>query len=102
MEPSTMIAIYMPIFMMLFVIIPSLNTAKRKQMIINRRRNKKKMENQLLKEYEGRRCNISTGLNGKVYKNVKILSVVETWMKIEKKGMEELINTDYIQYIKMV
>ena len=102
MEPSTYIAIYMPMFILLFVIIPASNRQRVLNLIIRKRKGINKMAHELLKEYVGKYCNVSTGSYGKTFKGVKIVEVVDSWMKIEKNGKVDLINADYIQTIKVL
>lgn len=102
MNPATWIAIYLPVFYMFFIIIPLMG---RRTVMLNRLKRKKgdvKMSNELIKSCIGKVCNISSGSYGKSYQQVKILEVVDNWMKVEKKGKIDLINVDFIQNIKIV
>lgn len=60
------------------------------------------MSNALIEATVGHVCNISTGSFGTNYSKVKVLEVVDQWIKIDKKGKEELINAEYIQAIAIV
>ncbi len=60
------------------------------------------MTNELVKRLIGKRCNISTGSMGSNFKKAKILNVVDNWISVEINGREDLINADYVQYIKVV
>ena len=100
-NPSIWIAIYLPMFVVLFILIPS------KQRIINakikqRKKRGVKMSNYLIKSYIGRVCNISSGSFGPTFKHVEIVEVVDNWIKVEGKGKIDLINIDYIQNIKII
>ncbi len=102
MQPAVWIAIYLPMFVVLFVIIP----AQRKIINITRKNRKQKggikMSNELIKNCVGKVCNISTGSMGSSFNKVKILEVVDNWIKVESKGKEDLINVDFIQNIKIL
>lgn len=60
------------------------------------------MTNELVKRLIGKRCTISTGSMGSTFKKAKILNVVDNWISVEINGREDLINVDYVQYIKVV
>lgn len=101
MNGATWIAIYTPIFIFIFVILPHqravqnagiLNIKKRKGVII--------MTNELLKKYIGNNCHISTGTFG-INIVGKIIEVNEKWIEVETKKGSELINSEYIQSIKI-
>ena len=101
MEASSFIAIYMPIFIVLFVIVPLM---KRKSLAIQRARKKRSeptMTNPLFLEYIGKRCNIVTSF-GRSYRQVEILAVEENWLKISKSGTEHLLNIDLIESLKVL
>lgn len=98
---SSWIAIYMPVIILFFIILPQqremqisaiLKRKKRKGLII--------MTNEVIKKYIGKTCRISTGSFGT---NVigKIIDVNENWIEIETKKGNELINAEFIQSIKI-
>jgi len=98
---STFIAIYMPLFILFFIIIPrqreiqkaiTLKIKKRKDVII--------MTNEVIKKYIGENCKISSGSLGINVVGV-ITDVNENWIEVETKKGKELINADYIQSIKI-
>ena len=100
-NPGTWIAIYLPMFIFLFVIIPS----QRRNILFARLLKKRRgaeMTNELVKRLIGRRCTISTGSMGSTFKKAKILNVVDNWISVEINGREDLINADYIQSIKVI
>lgn len=71
------------------------------------RLNKKKrghieMTNELIKSFIGKFCNIYTGSFGTSYQKVTIVDVVDNWIKVDNKGKIDLLNTDYIQNIKIL
>ncbi len=102
MESSSFIAIYLPIFMLLFVILPTMN--KKKKMTIQRLRKKRSetlMTNHLFLEYIGKRCSIVTSF-GRSFKQVQIMAIEENWLKISKNGTEHLLNIDLIESLKIL
>ena len=58
------------------------------------------MSNELIKQYIGKICRISTGTYG-INTVGKIVSINENWIEVETRKGNELINTDYIQNIKI-
>ncbi len=102
MEPSSWIAIYMPIFVVLFIIIPSQRNNIFIANFLRLKRGAKKVSNELLKSCVGKTCTISTGSLGSAYYKVKVLEVIDNWVKVETKGVESLLNSDYIQNIKII
>ena len=68
---------------------------------LNQKRGKK-MTNELIKSAIGNVCNISTGPWDTGFLKVKIVEVVDNWIKVEKKGKINLINIDHIQSIKLL
>ena len=102
MNPAIWIAMYLPIFLLFFVILPS---QRRNAALIRKKRKKRglvKVNNDLLKRYVGKTCNISLGAYGSSYNKARIVELVENWMRIEVKGKENLINTEYIQAIRIL
>lgn len=100
-EASTWIAVYLPIFIVVFVIIPSQNRNIIFAKLLKKRRGGE-MTNELVKKLIGKTCNISTGSMGSTFKKVKILNVVDNWISVEINGREDLINVDFIQHIKVI
>jgi hypothetical protein len=102
MNISTWIAIYLPIIIIFFIVIPSNN---RKIAFILRLKRKKKgrnrMSNSMIESLIGKEVMISTGSIGSSYDKVTVVEVVDNWMKVEKKGKIDLINIDFIQGIKI-
>jgi hypothetical protein len=98
---GTWIAIYLPLFVLFFVILPQqrqiqksiiLKSKRRKGLII--------MTNEVIKKYIGKNCRISTGSFGT---NVigKIIDVHENWIEVQTKKGNELINAEFVQSIKI-
>lgn len=102
MESSQWIAIYLPIFILLFVILPSQRNSLRTILRMKKKRGQRIMSNELIKSCIGKICTISTGSLGSSYSSVKVVNVVDNWMKIEKKGKEDLVNVDYVTNIRIV
>jgi hypothetical protein len=98
---STWIAIYMPLFILFFVIIPQEREMRKAVLLkIKKRKGVKTMTNELIKKYLGINCKISTGSWGT---NVvgKIIDVNENWLEVETRKGKELINADLVHYIKV-
>jgi len=99
---STWIAIYLPLFILFFVILP--RQKRIRQMIIQkikRRKGLAKLKNEIIKKFEGKRCKITTGALGTTVRG-KIIEINDDWIEIEtSKGME-IINADFIQSIKIL
>jgi len=98
---STWIAIYMPIFILFFVILPQQQIIQKS--IIKKKKNMRgfiTMTNEVIKKYIGKNCRISTGSFGT---NVvgKIIDVNENWIEIQTKKGIEIINAEFIQSIKV-
>ena len=101
-SPAIWIAIYQPIFVLFFVILPSQKRSVVRLMSKRKRRGERKMDNELLKRYVGKVCNISMGAYGSSYNKARIGELVDNWMKVAMKGAENLINTEYIQAIRIL
>jgi hypothetical protein len=98
---ATWIAIYMPLFILFFVILPQQRLMQKSIIFkIKKRKGVIIMTNEVIKKYVGRNCRISTGSFGT---NVigKIIDVNENWIEIETKKGNELINAEFIQSIKI-
>jgi hypothetical protein len=98
---ATWIAIYMPLFILFFVILPQQRLMQKSIIFkIKKRKGAIIMTNEVIKKYVGRNCRISTGSFGT---NVigKIIDVNENWIEIETKKGNELINAEFIQSIKI-
>lgn len=57
--------------------------------------------NEMIKEYLGNDCKISTGSFGTTLTG-KIIDVNEKWIKVQTKKGEELINAEFVQSIKII
>jgi len=104
-DSSSWIAIYLPIFLVLVIIIPAQHRNIYITGIIGKLRKKRgerKVSNELIKSCIGKTCSISTGTLGSSYNKVKVIEVIDNWIRIDSKGRENLINSDYIQNIKIL
>lgn len=100
MEYPVWLAIYMPLVLMIIAV-----TQNKKMLLtsmIIRKRREKKMSNEMLLSCVNKLCNISTGSLGKVYSKVVVKEIVDNWIKVEKDGKYDLINSDYVQNIKIL
>lgn len=101
-SPGTWIAIYMPIFIIFFIILPEQRHTQK--LMIKKKKNKKGamiMTNTMLKKYIGKNCRISTGSFG-TNVNGTIIDINENWIELETSKKTELINTEFIQSIKII
>lgn len=103
MDTGTIIAIYLPALILLFVIIPM----QFNEQVLTLRRNKKSrrrnriLEYELLKRFIGKNCKISTGTYGSTISG-KISDVKDNWIEVETKKGTEIINADFVFTIKLV
>ena len=101
MEPSTFIS-FLPIWLLLFVILPSQNRRKRK-IILNKILNKE-LENkemfELAKRFIEKECIICT-FDGNQYAGT-VKEVTDGALLIEKRGATEAINLSYVVKIKEI
>lgn len=102
MEPSSWIAIYLPIFIVFVIIIPTQRRNIYITGLLRKKRGERKVSNELIQSCVGKTCTISTGTLGSSYTKVMVVEVKENWIKVKSKGRENLINSDYIQNIKIL
>jgi hypothetical protein len=98
---GTWIAIYFPLFVLFFVILPQQRLIQKSKILkIKKRKGLLIMTNEVIKKYIGKNCRISTGSFGT---NVigKIIDVHENWIEVETKRGNELINAEFVQSIKI-
>lgn len=105
MDSKVLITVYMPLFILLFVILPQQNELQKLmiiKMIIKRRKRKGWiiMTNDIIKKFVGKTCKISTGPFG-TYIVGKIIDIKENWIEIETKSGKELINSEFVLTIKI-
>ncbi|MCB2294317.1 hypothetical protein LGK95_12430 [Clostridium algoriphilum] len=98
---SSWIAICIPLFVIFFIVLPQKHEMKK--LIILKRKKRKGliiMTNELIKKYKGKTVSISTGEFG-TSATGKIIDVKENWIEVETKKGIELINSEFIQSIKI-
>ncbi len=102
MNPGSWIAIYMPLIIIFFIIIPQQRAALKAVLFrIRKRKGVGKMLNELIKKYIGKKCLITTGSFGTSVKGI-IIDVNENWVELETKKGKELINAEFVQSIKIL
>lgn len=98
-SPSIWIALYTPLFILLFIIIPRKREMdKAAFMRIKKRKGAITMTNEVIKKYIGKKCKISTGSLGTNVVGI-IIDLNENWIEVETKKGKELINAEFIQII---
>ena len=101
MDSTSWIALYMPLFIIFFIVLPQqIEVQKAVIMKLKRRKGEIVMTNDVIKKYIGKNCRISTGSFGTNITG-KILDVNENWIEVETKKGNELINAEYVQSIKV-
>ena len=98
MNPALWITIYLPMFIILFIVIPN---QRRAQRLFKKRRRHFKMTNELIKEYIGKKCLVSTGSFGTAIQG-EITRLEENWMEVTTKKGPELINVEFITTITLL
>jgi len=102
MNTGTWVAIYMPLFIIFFIILPQQRAVQKAVLLkIRKRIGVVEMTNELIKRYIGKNCLISTGTFGTNVKG-KIIDVNENWLEVETKKGSELVNVEFIQSIKLI
>ncbi|GAA0178391.1 hypothetical protein SH2C18_14570 [Clostridium sediminicola] len=101
MNGATWISIYLPIFILLFVILPQQRNMHKSAIIkMKKRKGERILVNEIIKKYIGQNCQVSTGSFG-ISVVGKIINVDENWIEIETKKGNEIINSEFIQSIKI-
>lgn len=101
MNGGAWIAIYMPIFILFFVILPQQRTIRNAIVFkIKKRKGVIIVINDIVKKHIGKNCLVSTGTFG-VNITGKLVEVNEKWVEIETKKGNELVNFEFIQRIKI-
>lgn len=101
MSSGTFIAIYLPMFIVLFVILPTNRRNKFVVRKLKKLRGVKVMSNELIKSCIGKICSISTGSFGTSYSKVEIVEVADNWIKVQNKSKTDIVNIDFITNIKI-
>lgn len=99
-DSGTWIAIYLPIFVLFFIILP--HRRRLMQAVKHKMRAKKGEVNmsELLRKYINKNCVVSTGTFGVNVTGV-IKEIQDNWIELETKKGKELINCEFIQNIKI-
>jgi len=95
------VALYLPLFIIFFIILPQQRMEHKTMLKIRKRKGVVVMTNELIKKYIGKNCLISTGSFGTNVKG-KIIDVNGNWIELETKKGIELINVEFIQFIKNI
>ena len=101
MNTGTWIAVYLPLIFIFLIMIPEKNRKIYMARLLKKRKGERNMTNEMIMSLIGETCDISTGSLDSAYSAVKVVDVVENWIKVEKKGKSDLINIDYVQGIKI-
>lgn len=102
MSSSTWVAIYMPLFILFFVIISQKREIEKVVLLkIKKRKGVITMTNEVIKKYIGNNCKIFTDSFGSNVEG-KIIDVSGNWLEVETKKGKELVNVDFIQNIKIL
>ncbi|MFZ7102502.1 MAG: DUF6897 domain-containing protein [Peptococcaceae bacterium] len=101
MNTATWIGVYMPLFILFFLIIPQQREREKAVLLkMKKGRGVFAVTNEIIKKYIGKNCRISTGSFGTTVVGT-IVEVNENWLEVETKKGKELINADFIQNIKV-
>ena len=102
MNSSTWIAVYLPLFILFFIIFPHQRELEKQVVAIKIRKRKGviNMMNEVIQKYLGKTCKISSGSFGT---NVtgKLINVKGNWIEVETKKGNQLVNADFIQNIQI-
>jgi hypothetical protein len=96
---GTWIAVYLPLFVILFIVLPQQNRASLN--IIKKKRGKIIMVNELVKKYIGKNCIVATGSFGTAVTG-EITAVEDNWIEVNTKKGARLLNADYVTNITEV
>ena len=99
MNSGVWIAIYMPIFILIFVIAPLQREMKRYKILkIKKKKGLKIMTYEVIKKCIGKKCRISTGSYGTNLEG-KIIEINENWIEVETKKGIKFINAEFVELI---
>ena len=101
MNTGSWVALYLPLFIIFFIILPQQRMEHKTMLKIRKRKGVVVMTNELIKKYIGKNCLISTGSFGTNVKG-KIIDVNGNWLELATKKGTELINVEFIQIIKNI
>jgi hypothetical protein len=89
------------LFILFFAVLIHQNRIRKSVMFkIRKRKDLMTMTNDIIKKYIGKNCKINTGTFGTTVIG-KIVEVKENWIEVETKKGNELINSDFVQSIKI-
>lgn len=101
MDSSAWIVIYLPMLILFLIIIPQQREREKGALVkIKKRKGLITMTNEILKNYIGKTCKITSGSFG-VNVVGTIIDINENWLEVETRRGKELINADFIQSIKI-
>ena len=102
MNSGSWVAIYIPLFIIFFIILPQQRIVQKAVIRINKRKREGvvEMTNDLIKKYIGKYCHINSGSFGTNVKG-KIIDVNDNWLEVETSKGKELINAEFIQSIRV-
>ena len=91
--------VWIPIFIVLFVILPQQDAAKRIATIREKQKERATMTNEIIQKFIGKTCYISNGTLGERVVG-KLTEINANWIEVETKKGTVLLNLDYVQNIK--
>ncbi len=59
------------------------------------------MNQELIQRQVGKECVLSSGSYGRTVRG-RIVSVVDNWIEVETARGTEILNADYVQYLKII
>ena len=101
MNTSGWIAVYLPMFIIFFIILPQGYVMQVRTAIRRKRKvGSKRMTNEILKSYVGKICKISGGSYGVNIKG-RIVDVNENWIVVQTSRGDKIVNAEYVQSIRI-
>jgi len=99
-DPS-IIGVWLPIFIVIIVIIPQQQAIKNAAVVVLKRKKRGDfMTNELIQEFKGYNCYISTGAFGASVTG-RITDIKENWIEVQTKKGRQVLNLDFIQIIRI-
>lgn len=101
MESGSVVAVYLPLFVVMIVIIQQRKRRRRIATLHNlKRKGVLTMSIEAFKRNIGRNCQITTMIERKV--TGRIIGVESNWIEIETKGNTEFINAEFIERFRIL
>jgi len=101
MEPGSFVAVYLPFFTVMIVIIQLRKRRRRIAILHNlKRKGVLTMSIEAFKRNIGKNCQITTIIETKV--TGRIIGVESNWIEIETKGNSEFINAEFIERFRIL